>query len=145
MSKSHDKVIALLLIVLSFLGLLQIKNFPEGTWYFPAVVMVALLVVSVLLFFGVLQKGESKQARTKQIIETKAMFTFIVSVFCVLLINIIGFYIVSSLLIAILAGYLHGVKLKFVLWTIIVFNLFVYLLFSVGLHVPIPAGILFGG
>ncbi|BCV24896.1 tripartite tricarboxylate transporter TctB family protein [Gelria sp. Kuro-4] len=143
MPKSHDRIIALLLLVLSLLGLLQTKNFPERVGYFPAAVLAVLLVLSVLLFFGTLRKDENKQAQTNQVITTKAMFTFAVSVLCVLLINVVGLYIASGLLIAVLAWYFRGIQPKSVLLAIIVFNLFTYLLFSVQLQVPIPAGILF--
>lgn len=149
MPKEHDRFSAVILLCLGFLMLLEIKTLPAEVKIFPITIAWGLILLSVILLW---QSHKDIQCKKKlqegreayhnfPVITKRALFLFLISATGVLLIRIIGFYLSSVLFMLATAYYLKGIKIKTVLIATVVFNVFVYVVFTLRLNVPLPTGI----
>lgn len=141
-----DCISAIFLIFLGIIIYISIFKFPVGTQLYPKIIAFSLIASSLILlimsFFYISPKR--RKNGEKIIIATPIVFYFfLVNLVFVFSISFIGFYL-ASLLYLLGSLYLLGEKkfLKSFLYglTLVVF---LYIVFTVFLHVPVPKGYFF--
>lgn len=141
-----DYIIAIFLIFLGIIIYISIFKFPVDTQLYPKVIAFSLIASSLILlirsfFYIFLKRGKNGK---KIIIAAPIVFYFfLVNLVFVFSIYFIGFYLVS-LLYLLGSLYLLGQK-NFLISFLYSLTLvvFLYIVFTVFLHVPVPKGYFF--
>lgn len=140
-TKINDLVSCLFMYAVSFFFIFQAKNFTVDSAKFPTTVgwilagLTTLLLIQV--FMGKIKAGKKKD----ETIPAKFYLAAILSTAYVLLVNVVGYVILTPLyLLALILG-LGFQNVKVAVFVSLVVVALVYLGFKVALGVPIPTGI----
>ena len=144
MVNKDDLVISVILLILGVFFLTHVNSFPEGVDITPRFIAWTIIILATILpiqSFSSLKKNDEKFQSSKPVITKKAMGIFLLTVFCVVFVNFIGFYISSVAFMIVVSLYLGGLSKKTIVSSIVIFNIFIYLIFSLYLEVQLPSGI----
>ncbi|MFB5195926.1 tripartite tricarboxylate transporter TctB family protein [Neobacillus sp. KR4-4] len=147
MAKRIDISIAGVLILLAGLIIFTSTSFPKaqghdvGAGFFPAILSIILILLSVILIFTAMKKG-SEAAEKKD--WKKAVLAMVYTFIYFLLLNYIGYLIATPLFLAgMMWYYQYRKKFSLVLWSLFITGI-MYVCFVNLLKVPLPVGIFFG-
>lgn len=156
MNKSiHQDVFSgFIMLLVSVVFFMLTTDLPDRAALFPK------FILSILLFFSIaiiingfiktakakkgeqVSKGDEEERITFSKVKRPLFFLFLLSIY-VLLMNFLGFFISTSILIVVVLYLLHVRKLLTFIFTVLGINMFIYILFVRLLHVNLPQGILF--
>ncbi|WP_134700805.1 tripartite tricarboxylate transporter TctB family protein [Ammoniphilus sp. YIM 78166] len=144
MSKPN-RIFSLVFIIFGLFMFLYSNRFPEEAAFWPKVFSVVLVLLSVGLIIDTLKNPNREEVKGES--PTRNEFVVLglivgVIVIYMLLLNIVGFFILSILLVGGLLWYLGYRKMIGVLSISIATTVLITVIFQVLLHVPIPQGVL---
>ncbi len=107
------------------------------------IILSAVLIVSSL-FFPMVQEEDGKQSRLEVIDQRRRGFVSVcISILYIVLINTIGYFVSTSLVLLFFTLYFGGRNWKVIVLSQAVVLPFIYVLFVKGLNVVMPDGLLF--
>jgi putative tricarboxylic transport membrane protein len=146
MAKRIDISIAGALILLAGITIFTSRSFPKaqgadvGAGFFPTILSIILIILSLTLIFSALRKGGHTTEKTDW---KKAVLAMIFTFFYFLLLNYIGYLIATPLFLAgMMWYYQYQKKFKLVFWSLFITGI-MYVCFVNLLKVPLPVGIFF--
>jgi hypothetical protein len=139
--RTKDRITAVIVFIGGLAGFIASGPIPEGSSIFPKSVFVFSMILAVLLYlssvFGLSKKEEEKEETSFRNIVI--LFAGIVIFF--LLIQPVGFIIMTPLFLAGVSYMLQLRNLKILILYPLGFTAFLYVSFVVLLQVPLPMGI----
>lgn len=138
-----DRIIALVLIILS-LALYWISlSFPEGANVFPQFALGAIIFLAVIMLIMDLRKCEPFSPQSKKPGWIRPYIIYVLTLLYIVSITVVGFFITT---IAFIIGVMFYLGLRNVSSYVIALTViisFYYFLFVRVLHVPFPKGLIF--
>jgi len=144
-SKLENIISCLFIYIVSIFFFLSSSNFSYDSAVFPKVIALILTVLNTILLFQTFIKREKvkQKEERERILPKKTIFTIILTIAYVLLINIGGFILLTPIYIFIISSEL-GYRNKTISIIVALATTFtIYLVFKVVLGVPVPNGFLF--
>lgn len=149
--KKSNIVISFVFILLGILVLLNVSTYPTisvgnekllGPAFFPGLLAMILIVLSILLILTNYKSTEQRSTGLFDSYSIKAYITMLGLVVYILLLNVVGFLIMTPILLFALIRF-YGVKEypKLVITSLLI-TVFIYIVFKILLAVPLPLGIL---
>jgi putative tricarboxylic transport membrane protein len=151
----EDSYVAIFLLVFCGLAYGVSYPYPHASAYFPHIIILLLAIMSgALLAKSILEGRKEKIAgdRTtgvkgpsfwKRESIRKVILMLAVFIFYLLVMSSIGFYLTTLVYLPVMIWLLGVRKIKVVAFSTVFVLIFIYLVFSAFLKVPIPEGILF--
>jgi hypothetical protein len=146
----HDVYIGLSMIFLALVAFIKALSMPEDAAQFPKLMAVILIIFSIWIVYVGIKKTrliESGKVKKEDIItfeKTKMpLISFIIVVIYTMLINILGFFVSTTLFVAAFMYFYKIRDFKRIIITLLGLNAFIYFLFVIQLKVPLPKGIIF--
>jgi len=144
-SKLENIISCLFIYIVSIFFFFSSSNFPRDSAAFPKVIALILTVLNTILLVQAFVKREKvKQKKERErILPIRTIFTAILTIAYILLVNIVGFILLTPIYIFIISSEL-GYRNKAISIIVALATTFtMYLVFKVVLGVPIPNGFLF--
>ena len=144
-SKLENIISCLFIYIVSIFFFFSSSNFPRDSAAFPKVIALILTVLNTILFVQAFVKREKvKQKKERErILPIRTIFTAILTIAYILLVNIVGFILLTPIYIFIISSEL-GYRNKAISIIVALATTFtIYLVFKVVLGVPVPSGFLF--
>ena len=151
----RDSYVAIFLLVFCGLAYWEAYPYPHGSAYFPRILILLLAVMSCALMAKSILQGRREKVQKdrppgvngsslwKKEVATKVVLMIAVSVVYLFIMSSVGFYLTTFIYLPLMI-WLLGVRKKRVIALSTGFVLiFIYLVFSTFLKVPIPEGIAF--
>ncbi|WP_077214898.1 tripartite tricarboxylate transporter TctB family protein [Bacillus dakarensis] len=140
MSLKLDDFIGIIVIILSAFLYFLTNDLPEQSAFFPKYLIILFGVLGVILFF---QSFKNKREQSKESSfsmknlkdPSKALGLLIVYV---ILINLIGFFIATTMFVVVFMVVFKEKSFKKVVLTAVLLDAFLYVLFVYQLNVPLP-------
>ena len=143
-----DSLSAIFFIILGGIAYWMSLSFSSKIARWPQVLILILLGLSVLLFSKGL-RSDDKQS-LKQLKETvfsifrnRTFWSMVFEMLYLVSINIIGYVISTAVYILFHMWFLGIKRLRLVLFSALIFGLFVFVVFKMILNLPLPSGIFF--
>lgn len=142
---SIDTWIGIVLMLLSAVFWIISAGFPEAAQMFPRIFLAANFGLSLLLVIVSIQKNKKMP---HEALYTKEELLLILQAYVFIAVYIagvrfIGFYTATTVFLPLFMLFLNVRSIKTLLFVTIGMDAFLYLLFSVGLKLNLPAGLLF--
>lgn len=139
-----ERLVPILFILFCIVYFPQTFSFSTDWRAYPQILLAILFILCISwLLMDIFFPKKKEQDSHSKIIFSRVILTAVLSLIYILMINIVGFYLMTMLFIPTLM-YIQGVKnLKLLIGISICFNIFLYIGFSVVLGVPTPHGFLF--
>ena len=144
-SKLENIISCLFIYIVSIFFFFSSSNFPRDSAAFPKVIALILTVLNTILLVQAFVKREKvKQKKERErILPIRTIFTAILTIAYILLVNIVGFILLTPIYIFIVSSEL-GYRNKAISIIVALATTFtIYLVFKVVLGVPVPNGFLF--
>lgn len=144
-SKLENIISCLFIYIVSIFFFFSSSNFPRDSAAFPKVIALILTVLNtILLVQAFVKKEKVKQKKERErILPIRTIFTAILTIAYILLVNIVGFILLTPIYIFIISSEL-GYRNKAISIIVALATTFtIYLVFKVVLGVPVPSGFLF--
>lgn len=144
-SKLENIISCLFIYIVSIFFFFSSSNFPRDSAAFPKVIALILTVLNTILLVQAFVKREKvKQKKERErILPIRTIFTAILTIAYILLVNIVGFILLTPIYIFIISSEL-GYRNKAISIIVALATTFtIYLVFKVVLGVPVPSGFLF--
>jgi uncharacterized membrane protein (DUF485 family) len=144
-----DQIIAVCIALLGGWLIWIAEGFPKGADIFPRFVLVSLLLSSAMLFAsGFFRQRMQRRAEPRWLVNrlrpfARPLVTFLLCVFYVALVGLVGFFSGTIIFGVGIMIYLGARRPVVIVCSLLGLLIFVWLLFVVNLHVPLPSGILF--
>lgn len=142
-----DVWIGIALMLLSVWFWILAGAFPKDAQMFPKFFLAANFILSVILIASTVIRNKKLAAQPETVIPTSDIIVIIsayliISVY-VVCINFIGFYVSSSLFLVAFMLFLNTRSIKTLVCVTVGMDVFLFLLFNVGLKLNLPSGLLF--
>lgn len=144
-SKLENIISCLFIYIISIFFFFSSSNFSSDSAAFPKAIALILIVLNTILLVQTFVKREKvKQKKERErILPIRTIFTAILTIAYILLVNIVGFILLTPIYIFIISSEL-GYRNKAISIIVALATTFtIYLVFKVVLGVPVPNGFLF--
>lgn len=143
-ARFQDLIIGILTLLVSAIAYISAREMPEDTQvYTVTVISLFALFGALLVVFSIInRKKPGGRALSILTVKNPVLSTFFVAAYLVL-IPLLGFYVASAVFMVAFMLFLGARTPKSIAVAIIAMLLFIYILFTVQLRVPLPRGILF--
>jgi putative tricarboxylic transport membrane protein len=150
-----DSYVAIFLLVFCGLAYWESYPYPHASAYFPHIIILLLAIMSGALWGKSILEGRKEKIpedRTagvegppfwKKEVFRKVILMIAVFIFYLLVMSSIGFYLTTFVYLPVMIWLLGVRKIKVIVFSTVFVLIFIYLVFSAFLKVPIPEGILF--
>jgi putative tricarboxylic transport membrane protein len=150
-----DSYVAIFLLVFCGLVYWESYRYPHASAYFPQIIILLLAIMSCALLGKSILEGRKKKIagdRTaggkgpsfwKKEGVRKVILMIAVFIIYLLVMSSIGFYLTTFIYLPVMIWLLGVRKIKVIAFSTVFVLIFIYLVFSAFLKVPIPEGILF--
>lgn len=143
---NSDIVSGVLVVIISFFFLSMTNDMSEGAARFPKIILKLLLILGIsLTIIGIKRSMSCKFGVKASILNFSSLknplIAFVLIAIYVFLLKILGFYIATSLFVAIYMLFYRENKFRIIILAVICINIFVFFLFEVQLNSQLPKGI----
>lgn len=148
MGRIHqDAFIGIGITIFSLYFYIKTGDIPTGADLFPQIILTTFGLLGIAIFISGLRKGKKQQEENNEeklkVLELKLpMFSLLVIVIYIALLNVLGFFVSTTLFIIGFMIFYQMKSIKVIAMTVIIVNLFIYLLFVYQLNVQLPKGLL---
>lgn len=144
MKKIHSDVyIGIIMLIFSVTVLILTFDMPKAPAHFPQIVVFFMLLFSLYIGAFGIRKTLAGDVEKKFEHVKSPMIAFALIMAYALLINYLGFFASTAIFIAAFMVYYNVKKYIVIFLTMVLVDVFVYVLFTVQLNIQLPAGILF--
>lgn len=149
MKRLHqDFYIGAVIFLFSLFFFIKSSDIPEGANLFPFYIFGLLGIFGLTIsFFGWRKRKNKETEKEANEIDFKTvklpLFSFLIMVLYVGLINFLGFFVSTSIFILLFLVFYKIKNVVVIVGTIVFVNLFIYILFVYQLNVRLPSGYLF--
>ena len=141
-----DRIIVLILVVMSISFYVMSESFPSGADTFPKVMLGIICILSLILLGGSFRKKNnevSEKVKGNLLIAVRPYLTVVFCAVYVIGVQFIGFFVSTFIFGTILMLYLGVKNYLTILISLVSLLVAIYLLFVMELHVPLSQGLLF--
>jgi len=141
--KFAERLVPILFIIFCFVYFPQTLTFSADWRAYPQVLLVILFILCLFwLLIEILYKRSSEHHESN-IVFARVICTVILTLIYILMLNIVGFYLMTAIFISTLMYFLGIKEIKIIFGISVFFTILLYIGFSIFLGVPTPQGILF--
>ena len=138
-----------LVLILCVVFFIQSLNYPISAARLPQILIILIAILSILMLIEAIKKRNETSAENKGEEETGKVNIMRVSIFVamialyIFLMDVIGYFILTPLFVFASMMFLKATNIRMAIFLAVGFTAFIYVLFSMFLHVPVPKGIFF--
>jgi len=141
--KFAERLVPILFIIFCFIYFPQTLSFSTDWRGYPQALLAILFILCVIwLMIDIFYRKSSEQHKSN-IIFSRVICTAVSTLIYILMLNIVGFYLLTAIFIPLLMYFLGIRDIKLLIGVSIFFVILLYIGFSTFLGVPTPQGILF--
>ena len=140
-SKLKNVISCLFMYFVSIFFFFSSNSFPSESAAFPKVIALILMILSTILMIQTFRKKSVKERKVEETIPKKTIFTVIVSIIYILMINIGGFLLMTPIYLFIIITGLGYRNKKIAIIISLATTIVIYSVFKIILGVPIPKGL----
>ena len=153
--RGKDSYVAIFLLFFCGLAYWVAYPYPHESAYFPRIIILLLAIMSCALWGKSILEGRREKVRRgrppeaerlslwKNEVTRKVIFMIAFSVIYLLVLSSVGFYLTTLAYLPVMIWFLGIRKIRVITLSTVLVLIFIYLVFSAFLKVPIPEGIAF--
>lgn len=143
MKKNNYMLIAMIYVICIFFGIMTL-SLPSGAKLYPAFIIILLAALNTMLLIKT--KSQQSDAKESSVFEgfqiKQFFFVFLSCIGYIILLNVVGF-VISTIAYLLFCFIVFKIRKITGILTCIGFTVFIYLVFSIFLKVPLPTGLFF--
>ncbi|WP_100012679.1 tripartite tricarboxylate transporter TctB family protein [Lentibacillus sediminis] len=143
----RHSIASVLVLIFCTVFFLESLNYPASAARLPQILIILVALLAIGMFIEAFIKNKKtdvksavKKEAEKINVKRVVLFTILIALY-IILIDVIGYFIVTPVFLFVAMTYLRATKVYMALILSIGFTVFIYGLFSMFLNIPLPMGI----
>ncbi len=145
MKKYTDVYIGVVLIIIALIIIVMSNPLPSESAVFPRIVAGIMIFLSLILTFNGLKSSKSvkdESESTEKIFMKDVLKGAAIMILYLVLMPILGYFTATTLFIVLFMVAYNEKSVRKILTTVVILNVFIYMIFVAQLNVPLPQGLL---